>query len=423
MLFPGIFRILRCKEIIVKLELTVEKEYDVSVLKRTKNFRKLLSASLLVTGTCVGAGMLGLPVVTGPSGLLPTIGVNLLAYLLMLFTGLLFLEVTLLFPDGANLMTISQSLLGRWGKWLAGISFLFLYLCFLIVYVSGGSPLLDRLLTLFGFNISSGGPILFTFIFGLIVWIGPRFVGAINSLLMVGLIASFWLLLGVTVPEIDTARFRPYMLSVGLFALPTLLSAFGYHNIIPTLTTYLKRDRQQLRWALVLGVTFSLVIYLLWQIVIIGALPKEWIEKAGSQGVPISEALFNLSHHPWIVAFSALFAFFALVTSFLGVSLSVVDFLADALGVNRKGFYRFFLILLMLIPPVVFSMLYPSIFMEALGLAGGIGEALMNGLLPIAFVIAAKRKGLSQYTHPFLLTGATFLILFIMILELITLTR
>ncbi len=376
-----------------------------------------------MTGTCVGAGMLGLPVVTGPSGLLPTIGANLVAYLLMLFTGLLFLEVTLLFPEGANLMTISESLLGKVGKWFAGASFLFLYLCFLIVYVSGGAPLLDRLLALFGLNISSGGPILFTAIFGLAVLIGPRFVGVVNSLLMIGLIASFWLLLGVTIPQIDAERFRPYVISASIFSLPTLLSAFGYHNIIPTLTSYLKRDRKQLRLAVILGVTFSLIIYLLWQIVIIGALPRELIEKAGAEGVPISDALFNLSHHPWIVTLSALFAFFALVTSFLGVSLSVVDFLADALQVSRKGLNRFFLIILMLVPPVLFSILYPRIFMEALGLAGGIGEALMNGLLPIAFIVAAKKKGLSVLTHPLLLGSATFLIFMIMILELITLTR
>jgi len=394
------------------------------VLKKTKNFRKLLSASLLVTGTCVGAGMLGLPVVTGPSGLLPTIGTNLVAYLLMLFTGLLFLEVTLLFPEGANLMTISESLLGKVGKWFAGASFLFLYLCFLIVYVSGGAPLLDRLLELFGLDIRSGGPILFTAIFGLAVWMGPRFVGAVNSLLMIGLIASFWLLLGVTVPEIDPARFRPYALTTSLFALPTLLSAFGYHNIIPTLTSYLKRDRKQLRLAVILGVTFSLVIYLIWQIVIIGALPKELIEKAGIEGVPISDAIFNLSQHPWIVTFSALFAFFALVTSFLGVSLSVVDFLADALQVSRSGLYRFSLILLMLIPPVVLSALYPGIFMDALGLAGGIGEAVMNGLLPIAFaVVAKKRLGSTPLTSSLWLSAATILIFIIMVLELIVLTR
>jgi len=394
------------------------------VLKKTKNFRKLLSASLLVTGTCVGAGMLGLPVVTGPSGLLPTIGTNLVAYLLMLFTGLLFLEVTLLFPEGANLMTISESLLGKVGKWFAGASFLFLYLCFLIVYVSGGAPLLDRLLELFGLDIRSGGPILFTAIFGLAVWMGPRFVGAVNSLLMIGLIASFWLLLGVTVPEIDPARFRPYAITTSFFALPTLLSAFGYHNIIPTLTSYLKRDRKQLKLAVILGVTFSLVIYLIWQIVIIGALPKELIEKAGSEGVPISDAIFNLSQHPWIVTFSALFAFFALVTSFLGVSLSVVDFLADALQVSRSGLYRFFLILLMLIPPVVLSALYPGIFMDALGLAGGIGEAVMNGLLPIAFaVVAKKRLGSTPLTSSLWLSAATILIFIIMVLELIVLTR
>jgi tyrosine-specific transport protein len=38
------------------------------------------------------------------------------------------------------------------------------------------------------------------------------------------------------------------------------------------------------------------------------------------------------------------------------------------------------------LPPFFLSLLDPSIFVTALGFAGGFGEAFLNGLLPVAFV-------------------------------------
>jgi len=99
------------------------------------------------------------------------------------------------------------------------------------------------------------------------------------------------------------------------------------------------------------------------------------------------------------------FAFFAIVTSVLGVSFSMVDFLGDGFKiVKRTGLKRIGLTLLTFFPPFLFAWINPHIFDTALGIAGGIGEALLNGILPVLLVWSgryiSKLKG-----HPQLFGG------------------
>ena len=76
---------------------------------------KILSGSLLVTGTAIGAGMLALPVATCLGGFVPAIFIYLACWLFMAATGLLFLEICLWMPEDANIVSMSTHLLGPAG--------------------------------------------------------------------------------------------------------------------------------------------------------------------------------------------------------------------------------------------------------------------------------------------------------------------
>lgn len=99
-----------------------------------------LSATLLIAGTCIGAGMLALPLVTGLAGFWPAMAVNSLCWLFMLCTGLLFLETTLWMEDGANVLSMAERFFGVSGKVVAGVAFLFLYYCLMVAYLAGARP-------------------------------------------------------------------------------------------------------------------------------------------------------------------------------------------------------------------------------------------------------------------------------------------
>lgn len=333
--------------------------------------------------------MLALPVVTGIAGFWPALAVNLLCCLFMMATGLLFLEAILWVEDGANVLSLAERFLGRWGKLVSGIAFLFLYYCLQVSYCAGGAPAFAKVIwQLFGVHVSGlSSYLLFAGVFGVIVYFGTRTVDRLNWVLMAGLFIAYFLLLGVGSTEVRPELLRRSDWGLSLAATPILFGAYGYHNLLPSLSTYLKRHVRTLRLSVVFGTLIPFVIYSLWQWMIIGSLTLDEIRGADQRGEPITQTLQNLVGHPWLSRFGEFFGFFALVTSFLGVSLSMVDFLGDGLKIkSRTGWRRLGLCLAVFLPPALFASIYPGIFIEAIGLAGGYGEAILNGLLPIAMV-------------------------------------
>ncbi len=353
-----------------------------------ENEGSALSGILLVGGTSIGAGMLALPAVTGIAGFIPAMAVNTLCWLFMMATGLLFLEATLWMEKGSNLLSMADRLLGRTGKWIGGISFIFLYYCLLVSYVAGGTPILmhetARILPIE--LTGTSGYVLFSALFGIIVYFGHRVVDRINWLLMVSLILSYVLLIALGSTEIVTQYLMRKEWNITLAAAPILFCAYGYHNVIPSLTSYLDKNVSKLRLTIVAGTAIPFLVYSFWQWMIIGSIPQEQILAASTNGIPITFTLQEITGNHFLSMLGGYFGFFALVTSFLGVSLSMVDFFTDGLNISDGGIKRFALCLFIFIPPAIFAAFNPGIFVEALSLAGGVGEAILNGLFPIAMV-------------------------------------
>lgn len=357
--------------------------------------KKILSGSLLIAGTTIGAGMLGIPLFTAQAGFWPAMGVTFLTWIIMLSTGLLFLEATLWMPLGSNLLSMSKKFLGEGGKWLSGATFLFLYYCLLVAYFAAGAPLL---MAAFGLSLTGpSGYALFGVVFALIVVLGPKWIDRTNFILTVAMILVYFLLIGTGSPEVQSNRLAFSDWPKALFALPVLFSAFGYHNIIPSLCAYFEKDARALKLSIIIGTTIPLIIYLAWQWLIIGSIPPNALENALAQGLPVTGALQLSIGSRWVYYFGQAFAFFAIVTSLLGVAFSMVDFLADGMKIARAGWNRLWLVLATFLPPFAFVSVHPKIFDQALSVAGGIGEALLNGLIPIALVwIGRFRRNLDR---------------------------
>lgn len=351
-------------------------------------FNKSVSGALLIAGTTIGAGMLGIPLLTAKAGLLPAFFITTVVWLFMLATGLLFLEATLWMPEGANVLSLSRRFLGRGGKWVAGGTFVFLYYCLMVAYYAAGAPLFVEVIEkLFGLAPSGAfGYLSFGLLFGGIVAFGIKVVDRINYIFMVAMLLSYFLLVGAGTTAISWERFEYIEWKGVLFAAPILFSAFGYHNVIPSLVTYFDRNVRVLRRSILWGTFLPFAVYLIWQGLILGAVPLSAIESALAKGMPATQALGSLSGYPWVVQLGQFFAFFAIITSMLGVAFSMVDFLGDGLKIKRTGGPRILLCLLVFLPPFILSTLDPTIFVLAISFAGGFGEALLNGLLPIALV-------------------------------------
>jgi tyrosine-specific transport protein len=76
----------------------------------------VFGATLLVSGTCIGGGMLALPVITAPAGFFPSLVLMGACWVFMTLTGLLLIEANLWMEEGAHITTMASRLLGRFGK-------------------------------------------------------------------------------------------------------------------------------------------------------------------------------------------------------------------------------------------------------------------------------------------------------------------
>lgn len=348
----------------------------------------ILTGSLLVAGTAIGAGMLALPFATGAAGFWPAIWISALCWLYMLFTGLLFLEVTLWMPNGANLLSMARHFLGPIGWFVGGMTFVYLYYCLMVAYFAGAVPLImDLAIQLLGIQLHAGVAYAFFFIvFGGIVFLGQRVTGRVNSLLVLAMIISYGLLIGLGAGEVRSELLSVTNWPLAWAAIPTLFSAFGYLNVIPSLSMYLRRDVRKLRWAIIIGTFIPFLTYAIWQWMMIGTIPQEFMAAARAAELSIIAPLEILIPSPWLATAARYFALFAITTSVLGVGISMVDFLGDGTGIPRSGWGRLLLVLMVFAPPLVLSGLDPALFFKALHYAGVFGEATLNGLFPALMV-------------------------------------
>lgn len=357
----------------------------------------ILGGILLVAGSCIGAGMLALPVITGMGGFLPAIVMLAFAWLFMTTTGMLLLEANLALGYNLSLISLSKKTLGPAGKIACGILFVFLFYSLSVAYIAvSGAIVGDIFEDLFHISFSTWiGSTFFTLIFGIVLFVGTKPVDYLNRFLMLGLIVSYFALV-----VLGSAYIQPALLTVrhwtySIAAIPILIISFGFHNMIPSLAMYFKGDVKRLRITVFIGALLPLCIYLVWEAVILGIVPVEGrggLLEALDQGQVATQALRTVVGSAWITTVGQTFALFAIITSFLAQSLSLVDFLADGLKVPKVKGGRLMLVLLTLIPPFSFAYLYPDIFIQALNMAGGFSAVLLFGVMPVLMIWVIRYK-------------------------------
>lgn len=372
-----------------------------------KHSNRILGGILLVSGTTIGAAMLALPIVTGMAGFIPSLVLLVAYWLYMLFTGLLMLEVNLWMNEHTNLITMARKTLGRKGAIVSWVIYLFLLYTLTIAYIAGSGPIfLDLIQMSTSWALPPWvGALPLLFIFGFFVYRGTRFVDYVNRLLMCGLALTYISIVFFLAPHIQLQLLKHQSWSSLGLAVSIVSTSFGYHIIIPTLTDYLKRDSSKLRLVIIIGSAIPLCIYILWELLTLGIIPLEGPQGllAGyQQGLDSASVLSDHLGHSHLSLITRLFSLFAIITSFLGVSLSLSDFLADGLNIRKTSQGKVVLYALTFIPPLFFTFLDPHAFLHALEYAGAFGVVTLLGLLPVLMVWRGRyyQQRESQFQAP-----------------------
>lgn len=355
---------------------------------------------LLIAGCCIGAGMLGLPVLLGLCGFFPSVILLFATWIFMTYTGLLLIEVNGWFFEQVNIVSMAQRAIGNAGRIISWILYLFLFYSLLVAYISESGKLFISFLP---FHVAQNfASIFFVVLFGLLVYFGTKLVDISNRFLMIGLIVTYLSMIFFGVTKVNFSMLT--YVNIKYFLLPTavLVTSFGFHNMIPSLVAYMKGDLKRTRLSIVGGSFISLLVYFFWILFVLGIVPvkgPDGLYEAFLKGNEATISLKNILKNSPITNFAGWFAFFAIVTSFLAQTLSLMHFIADGLKVKSNYKNNLWLICLAILPPTIFSLTFPNIFFEALGFAGAYCAVILFCILPVVMVWIGRylKKETSNY--------------------------
>lgn len=403
-----------------------------------KNNSKYHGSILLIAGSTIGAGMLGLPVIVGQVGLALSLGAYSVLWFYMLFSGLMLLEALSWHTHSSDqsphhkaphnqFLDAVEKTLGKPMRY--GVIFLFmgLFTCLMIAYLDKGGALFLHYTTLLCHRIPFAkayvpyltnhpfcGSLLLTLFTGYILTKKNQRIDFANRIGMIVLIFSFLGLMLLCFPLIDTQNLTYIDVQNVPFILPFLITSFGFHNMLPTVVEYnggFLHHKKIIIKSILYGSAIPLAVYILWTIAVLGIIPADGetglksMFRAGKIATEILAYKTSLSFKTC----ANLFALSAIMTSIFGQGMSITSLLKENYPrTNPKTQTIIFLGFCLMM-----TYLEPNIFMTALGLAGGIFAILLFGLIPSFMLLKGRKTGFKgDYRMPL---PSFMIILFILI--------
>lgn len=383
---------------------------------------RLIGGILLITGTAIGGGMLALPFATAAMGFLNAALLLVAAWFVMTASALLILEINLWLPEGNNIVAMARATLGKGGALVAWVIYLLLFYSLIAAYVAAGSDFLNNVLQQIGLNFpQSISALLFCGLLGYVVYRGIVWVDYANRGFMFTKLGVYAILTISILVFIKPSYLLGGKLHYFMSGITVALTSFGFANIVPSLRVYFRSDVKKLRKAILIGSFIPLICYLLWDLAIMGVIARDG--HAGliamlHSGHSTSQLMNQLSvqlHLSMVTLLVHVFTAICLATSFLGVSLSLSDFLSNGLQIKKEGKQHLIILAATFLPPLAIVFIDPRIFIGALNYAG-IYCAILLILLPALMVWQGRYQ--IKFVSKYQVKGGKPLLFFLMLVAL-----
>ena len=371
----------------------------------TPSISTIFISSLLVLGNVLGVGVLALPISAGLGGFIPALFGIILVWCMMLFAAWLIAYRIDENKKNFDIPSFFKDELGTTAKWIAIACNLLILYGVLVAYLSGISTMMAALYS----NLANYQYLITIIYFCIVVSLIVFGLGIMRkgmSVIMIVLWICFFIMcytgLADWHPKLMTYMDWKYL----PICLPIAVSAFHFHNIIPTVSKSLNYNKPATYKAIFIGVFLGLIINLGWVVVVLGSMQEN---NAGTTSVvyaqihnltanvPMTEILHNTTFE-----FSALiFALLSVTCSFMANGAGLFGFITDLCTDYLKTDNKFLISILAFAPPLIIALVYPEIFLVALSLVGGVGEDVLFALLPgiiiikIAHSLIKKRERLT----------------------------
>ena len=354
----------------------------------------IIAAAALIAGNLIGAGILGLPINTGLAGLLPSMAAMLAGGAMMYLTAIILGgEAARSRNETFDYPSLYGAYLGRFGKWIAIAANMIILYGLLTAYFTGGEKIVASLI---GWE---SRPLLLMLLFSapliVLACINLSFLQRINTLLMLLLVLAFAVLVFMGSGHIQTKRM---LYTDWLFlplTLPIIVTAFHFHNIIPTLSADLNWDMALFRKAVFWGMLLALVMNGLWVFIGIGVIPltgeNSILESFHTNAPATLPMAFQIKSGLFTLC-ASIFALVAICTSFLANAVGLQSFIRDLLANVFRIESRPLVIAVTFLPPLLTALIYPDIFLKALDIVGGVGIVVLFGVLPTLIVMMDRTR-------------------------------
>lgn len=351
--------------------------------------------SLVITGNMLGAGILAVPIKTGLSGFLPSLVGILVTWGIMLATALIFAsQKSLTESETADLPTFFQKELGNTGKWVTIIANLIILYGVLVAYISGAGTILHnlfrqvvpiQLLMLLFFSMATG-----------LAFFGMAFIRKGSTVIMCLMWLTFLVLIIMTGKGMNTERLTYMDWQFLPATLPIMVTAFHFHNIIPSFCRHMGFDYRAIKTSIILGALIGLCMHIIWAIVVIGRLPVigdgvDTIDYAFNNNLPATVPLSHIVRNPIFTLSSIVFPLLSITVAYMANGTALTGFLRDLTTTYFHKSGKFLVSALVFMPPLAVSLIYPNLFLEALDIVGGFGIDIIFGILPGVVVVKYLR--------------------------------
>src|SRR5207253_1937950 len=112
---------------------------------------------------------------------------------------------------------------------------------------------------------------------------------------------------------------------------------------------------------------------------------------SSQQNSMLMNSINDVVHTAWLSNIAKLFISICAMTSFLGVSICLTDFIADGLSIKKRGKSAFLVYGMTFLPPLIIVLLFPGIFIKALHYAGILCLLLLI-IIPLMMLYRGRYK-------------------------------
>ncbi|GAA4897501.1 amino acid permease [Ferrimonas pelagia] len=369
---------------------------------QSKKMPGILGGAMIVAGTSIGAGMFALPVYSAGMWFAVSMAMMVLVWFCAYSSSLYLTEASLNYKEGASYATIAQDTLGPIGKLLATGTVAFVCFILTYAYISGGSSVVGQTLgNALGMEVGHiGSALLFTVVLASVVIAGSRAVDRVSTIMLGGMVLTFFsstsLLAGnasadVLFPAVGLTESLPYI----WIAIPVLVTSFGFHGTVPSLVKHYKKDAGRVRLALLCGTMLTMLVYVVWQLAIMGNVPRDQFSEVIAQGGNVATLISAVGQSADVVGVEAalmLFGNMALASSFIGVALGLQDLIKDVLKLDDSLHSTLKAAAITFLPALLLCMAMPHGFITAIGFAALAASVFVLVLPALMARVLRKRQ-------------------------------